>query len=110
MIRALFFLMLCLVILTGCTALHSPDSPFPNSYTTLSGATDITFTDLPANCSIEIYTLGGDLLRKIEITTGNGQYTWDLKNLSGENLRSGIYTYRIKSAQIEQSGKIVITR
>jgi len=109
MIRALFFLMLCLA-LTGCTALNSPDSPFPNSYTAISGGTNITFTDIPANCSIEIYTLGGDLLRKIEITAGNGQYTWDLKNVSGESLKSGIYTYRIKSAQSEQSGKIVITR
>jgi len=94
----------------GCTTLNSPDTPFPNAYTINSGATEITFTDIPADCTIEIYNLSGELIRKIEISSGNGQYAWDLKNSSGESLRSGIYTYRIKSSQSEQNGKIVITR
>ena len=106
----IFILLLMCIILSGCTTLSGPDKPFPNSYNIVSGATQVTFTDLPANCTIEIYNISGDPIRKIEVVSGNGQTIWDLKNESGESVKSGVYTYLLTSSQQNLTGKIVVTR
>lgn len=102
-------MMLCLFV-AGCSNLYSPDKPFPNSYTASGGATDITFTDLPADCTIEIHSLSGELVQRIIEVNGDGEATWDLKNKSGENVRSGVYSYVIITPQERKTGKIVITK
>lgn len=99
------------MLLAGCsTTSTTSSSPFPDPYSVSQGHTTITFVDLPAVCTIEVYSLAGRKVRSITETDGDGESTWDVKNDAGESLVSGIYTYIIKSANDEQKGKVIITK
>ena len=83
---------------------------FPNPFKPSAGHTTITFTNLPAQSAIKIFTLSGDLAKTINETSGTGQYIWDVKNEAGENLTSGLYFYVIKGSGETKTGKLVIIR
>lgn len=73
----------------------------------------IHFTNLPHNCTIRIFTLDGDLVRKIEHhcapdDTRSMHERWDLINDDGLQVVSGIYLYTVESQHGSQIGKIVI--
>jgi|GEM_PF-6350536 len=60
----------------------------------------IEFRNLPSQATIQIYTVGGDLLRTLEHGLGTfGESTdvqmWDLKNEAGRMVTSGVYLYHI---------------
>ena len=99
------------LILTGCTSQTNTASPeMPNPCLTATGTNEIFFNDLAATCTIEIYTVAGELVRTLSIFNGNGQTSWDLKNAAGELLLSGTYGYLIKNSTTQKTGKVVIIR
>jgi hypothetical protein len=56
----------------------------------------VTFTHLPeTNATIQIFTLMGELVRKIQHTNGTQYERWDLRNFIGVPVASGIYIVRI---------------
>jgi hypothetical protein len=59
---------------------------------------------------LNIYSITGGKIRTISgTTTGNQDMaTWNLRNDSGTRVPAGIYFYRLESAQIKASGKIVV--
>jgi hypothetical protein len=67
----------------------------------------ITFSHLPNEATIRIYTLAGKLVILISHhTVGNMQEeTWDVSNVA-----SGIYFYHIQSPQAEKKGKLSIIK
>ena len=83
---------------------------FPNPFKPSAGHTNITFTNLAAQCTIKIYTISGDLAKTIVENGGSGQSVWDAKNDSGESLQSGLYLYIIKNPTDTKTGKLVIIR
>jgi len=77
----------------------------------------------PANdFSILIYTLSGDLVRKIGLTDATlnlnrsadekwvYEYVWDLTNGDGKMVAPGVYLYLLRVDGISQSNKLVIIR
>jgi len=104
-----FYLSLVLVLAAGLSGCSDPRSGyiFPDPY--LSGETEIVFTDLPASCTIEVFTLSGERVKTINENDGDGQVVWNVRNDAGDLLGSGLYTYVIKGDG-EKQGKIVITR
>ncbi|MEW6684896.1 MAG: hypothetical protein AB1393_01640 [Candidatus Edwardsbacteria bacterium] len=64
----------------------------------------IRFTHLPAKCTIRIYTLAGDLVKKIEhdspINQNDGIATWDVLTRYDKRPASGIYLYHIDAPGI----------
>jgi hypothetical protein len=55
------------------------------------------FTNLPAECTIRIYTVAGDLVKTIPRNdTEYGAEPWDLTGESGVQIASGIYVYYIE--------------
>ncbi len=98
-------------LLSGCSSVSGPvaRSPFPDPFSAALGHTTITFVDLPASCTIEIYTLTGTLVRTLTETDGDAEHIWDVKNDAGEDVVSGVYNYVIKSSSGELSGKLTIT-
>ena len=107
--KSLFFILGLLLLAAGC-AEHSPQPLFPDPCVSSEGHTHITFTDLSAVCTIEIYTLSGDRVRKIVETDGDGQVVWDLKNDLGKDLTGGMYLYIITSTEEVKEGKLLIAR
>ncbi|MBI4656930.1 MAG: T9SS type A sorting domain-containing protein [Elusimicrobia bacterium] len=75
-------------------------------------AEGITFANIPQTGSIEIYTIDGRLVRKIEIPLNLvvSKIKWDVKNASGEKAVSGVYIWRIISNGNSKTGKLVIIR
>jgi hypothetical protein len=99
------------LLLAGCTSQVNTASPeMPNPCLTATGTTEVVFNDLEANCTIELYTLAGELVRTITVSNGNGQVSWDLKNRDGGLLVSGTYDYLIKNPTNQKRGKVVIIR
>ncbi|UCD93892.1 MAG: hypothetical protein JSU69_08980, partial [Candidatus Zixiibacteriota bacterium] len=73
----------------------------------------IHFTNLPHRCTIRIFSLDGDLVRKIEhdVPEGHPQSSherWDLITRNTQAVVSGIYYYSVESDRGRQIGKIVI--
>ncbi|UCD93420.1 MAG: hypothetical protein JSU69_06505 [Candidatus Zixiibacteriota bacterium] len=73
----------------------------------------IHFTNLPHKCTIRIFTIDGDLVRKIEHdyppdAPMSMHETWDVITRNTQSPVSGIYYYTVESAYGSQIGKIVI--
>jgi len=73
---------------------------------------DVRFTHLPPKCTINIYTVAGDHIKKIEHDNPTfGEAHWDL--LTKENLETsyGIYIYVIKTPEGKtKTGKLAIVK
>lgn len=75
----------------------------------------IHFINLPAKCTIRIFTLDGDLVRTIEHNKDDNDptsshETWDLISRNTQAVVSGIYLYSVESDQGDQVGKFVIIK
>lgn len=96
-----------------------------NKSVTQEGTDRIFFTNLPAECTIRIYTLVGEFVRKIEHDSfaspfpddasvqGNtgGTEPFDLLTYNQQALASGIYIYHVDAENIGQKiGKFAIIR
>jgi len=75
----------------------------------------IHFINLPGSCRILIFTVSGDLVRKIEHTDGTGDEYWDLTSKTGRPVKSGLYVYKLEARDernkpIYKFGKFVLVR
>ncbi len=82
-----------------------PSKNYPNIY----------FTNLPAKCTIRIYTLGGDLVRVINhestYAEADGTERWDLLTTYNRRIASGIYIYQVDAPGIgTKIGKFAIIK
>ena len=84
----------------------------PNSGNPLNGtlAGGITFTNLPTQGTISIYTLSGQLVRSIPIPAFSVAVVWDVKTPSGQNVVSGVYLWRVQSGSNSKVGKLMVIR
>ncbi|MCX6169762.1 MAG: T9SS type A sorting domain-containing protein [Ignavibacteriales bacterium] len=71
---------------------------------------DIAFTNLPAQCTINVYTIDGNLVKTIEHSNGTGTEFWDLRSFSNQLIASGIYVYHVKSDAGEKVSKFAVVR
>ncbi len=55
------------------------------------GRNQVTFWNIPGQCTIRIYTELGELVRVIEHTSGSGVENWNLTTDSNQRIVSGIY-------------------
>ncbi len=73
----------------------------------------VWFTNLPARCSIKIFTLAGDLVQTIEHDDAeSGQEPWNLISRQGRAIASGLYIFAVEDADTGevQHGKLVIIK
>jgi hypothetical protein len=73
----------------------------------------IWFTNLPARCTIRIFTLAGDLVRTLEHDDPtSGQEPWDLITGQGRAIAAGLYVYAVEDLATGaiQRGKLVIIK
>jgi hypothetical protein len=56
----------------------------------------VKFTNLPENCTISIYNIGGNLVRKFNKSSSLPYLDWDLKNEYGISISSGVYMIHIE--------------
>jgi hypothetical protein len=73
----------------------------------------MTFSNLPSECSIKIYTLSGELVRQIQhsdLSGSVGQEKWDGNTSGGNHAASGVYLWRVESATDGKNGKLMVIR
>lgn len=76
----------------------------------------VTFANLPQYAEILIYSLSGNKINHIFETDGNGGLTWDLRDINGNFVNSGVYLYMIKQLdnnknEVDQKvGKLAIIK
>jgi hypothetical protein len=104
------------VVTSGSENLLDNIKTVPNPYYLFSAydaSTDrrsVKFINLPAECTIEIYTLGGDLVRSlVKEDLAATELTWDLLNSIGVPVGSGIFFYVVDAPKFGQKiGKMAI--
>ncbi len=66
------------------------------------GERKIEFRNLPANCTLRIYTLTGELVQtlKHDGNINEGIIAWDLRNSSNLEIAPGLYIYHVDGAEI----------
>lgn len=75
----------------------------------------VHFANLPAVCTIRIYTLSGDLVDQIDHYRPDGgpdaqHETWDMLSRNTQAVATGIYIWSVTSDMGEQLGKLVIIK
>jgi hypothetical protein len=83
-----------------------------NLYNEGRGERRITFTHLPDECTIRIYTVRGDLVKSIEhqTTIDDGHENWDMRSRDGLNIAYGVYLYHIDSPYGEKLGRFAVIK
>lgn len=80
---------------------------------TRSGSHKIQFTHLPETCTITIYTIAGDRVRRLKHTEGSYEW-WDLKSESDMDVAFGVFLYHVLATvdgrEVETTGKIMVIR
>jgi hypothetical protein len=68
------------------------------------------FTFLPERCTIRIFDLAGNLIRKLEKNDAETPFLkWDLKNEYGLPVASGVYVYHVEAPKLgEKTGKLAV--
>ena len=70
----------------------------------------ITFDSVPANTTISIYTLAGDLVKMLKDDNGDGMVAWNAKNEDGQDVASGVYFALLKGAGDTKTLKVAVQR
>jgi len=75
-------------------------------------AAGITFTNLPTEGVIEIFTLDGRFVRRLTIPVGlsPAALVWDVKNENGVKVASSVYLWRVVSGGNQKIGKLMVIR
>jgi hypothetical protein len=69
----------------------------------------IRFTHLPANCTIRLFNLGGDLVRTIHKNDASSLASWDLLTDHGLPVGSGVYIFHVDAPGFgSHVGKVAI--
>ena len=69
----------------------------------------IKFTHLPAQCTVRIFNLAGDLVRTIQKNDSSSQLSWDLLTDKGLPVASGIYLFHVDAPGVgTKTGKVAI--
>jgi len=73
------------------------------------GERKIAFTGLPAQCTIRIYNAAGEMVRKLEHTSGTSYEYWDVRNMQNQEIAPGLYFYHVDGGSLGQkTGKFVL--
>ncbi|RJP69413.1 MAG: hypothetical protein C4539_07835 [Ignavibacteriales bacterium] len=71
----------------------------------------LQFRNLPAKCTIRIFTITGELVQKIEKDDLTNSTAWDLLSNEGQRIAYGIYIYHIDAPGIgEKIGRLAVIK
>jgi hypothetical protein len=84
---------------------------YPNPFEPRLGHTSIVFDNLTTIVRIRIYKITGELVFDAEVTTVNGQASWNATNNEGDSVATGVYVYLLSNSDGQKTrGKLVIVK
>jgi len=87
----------------------STSKVYPNPFRPALGHSLITFSKLPADSRIRIYTLLGELVKDFDVDA-TGMARWDATNQSGQSVASGSYFALVQADGQKRILKVLIQR
>lgn len=86
-----------------------------NTFSSGRGPREIQFRNLPAECTIRIYNIAGELVREIHHdhsgSIENGSESWDLLSKDNLSVSYGMYIYHVNAPELgEHVGKFAIIK
>ncbi|MFC1522469.1 fibronectin type III domain-containing protein [Elusimicrobiota bacterium] len=82
---------------------------FPNPFRPFLGHQNMTFSQVPANAKIKVYTIAGELVRELT-SNASGIASWDSKNENGLKCASGVYFVFAEGQGGNKTIKVAIQR
>ena len=76
----------------------------------VAGDVTISFGEVRSRLLVDIYTVNGRLVTRLEKPAGKAVLTWDLRDRSGRRVAPGIYVARTEGRDGVRSGKLVVLR
>ena len=78
-------------------------------------ARQITFYNIPDTCSISIWSLDGDLVRRMEhrenpLESDASVHVWNLITRNTQAVKTGLYIWTVESRYGNEVGKLVIIK
>jgi len=70
----------------------------------------LLFINIPVECTIRIFTVTGDLVKKIEHNDGTTEQAWNQVTDDNQLIYSGVYLFHIESEIGSTVGKFVVVR
>ena len=70
----------------------------------------LKFNNLPAKCTIYIFSLSGDKVQTIEHYSDNGTETWDMRTAGNREIAPGVYIYLVKTDTAEKTGRFAVIK
>ena len=75
------------------------------------GERKIEFRDLPESCTIRIYTINGELVKRLDHNSLQGYEPWDLRTKDNLEVAPGLYIFQVEAAGIgSYIGKFAIVK
>lgn len=76
-----------------------------NAYESNSLENKIKITNLPQTCTVKIFNMTGQLIRTLQKDNEDTYLDWDLKNLQGIPIASGVYIFHI---EVPEVGEVIL--
>ena len=70
----------------------------------------LKFIHLPSECTIDIFTLDGDLLQTIRHSSTNGVESWDMRTSAGREISAGVYIYLVRTQTAERLDRFAVIK
>ncbi len=92
--------------------IHVVPNPYVGSaeWETGNGLRKMQFVNLPGECTIRVFTLAGELIRKIDHTSGTGAEDWDMLSESDKSIAAGMYLFNVESEFGNFNGKFAVIK
>ena len=68
-----------------------------NVFETDPYAKELHFTHLPANCTIRIFNIAGELITTLYHDDGTSETSWNLRTDANQEVAPGLYVYHVNS-------------
>ena len=83
---------------------------WPNPCNARKGCSQVKFSKITQNAEFKIYTVSGELVWEYGKNSPEETMAWDLRNMSGSEVASGLYIYYVKTGNSSKKGKLIIIR
>jgi hypothetical protein len=70
----------------------------------------LKFNNLPARCTITIFSVAGDKVKTIDHNSDSGTETWDMRASGNREIAPGVYIYLVKTETAEKLGRFAVVK
>ncbi len=70
----------------------------------------LKFNNLPARCTIYIFSVVGEKIKTLDHNSDNGTETWDMRTSGNREIAPGVYVYLVKTDTAQKIGRFAVIK